>query len=437
MLLIRERSASNTTNHELDSLPPLAAPEARFRFSPAALAFIVAAIVLTALPYGDALTRLFDVWNLQPEYSHGILIPAISLFLLWRERHTLARTEFNGAWSGLVLVAFGLAVWLIGELSTIYVIVQYSFLFALYGLVVSLIGWSVFRKLWMPFLILLFMIPLPAFFSNTLSLQLQLFSSMVGVWIIRLFGISVFLEGNVIDLGSYQLQVAEACNGLRYLFPLMTLAFILSYFFRASFWKRAVLFLSSIPIAIVMNSIRIGIIGVTVEHWGVQMAEGLLHDFEGWVVFMFSTIVLLLVGAVLARPRGLRDTLDFNMGASISAPGDTAPAAERRLPRSFIAATAMLGAASILTLTLPAHEQEATPARASFITFPDQLGDWRGRREAVERVYLDALQLDDYIMSNYRDSSGLPINLYVAYYESQRKVTRCTRLARACRVVAG
>jgi exosortase D (VPLPA-CTERM-specific) len=399
---------------------------ARFQFSLPALAFIAAAVVLTALPFGEALTRLFDVWNLQPEYSHGILIPLISLFLLWRQRHVLERTPFKGSWTGLLLVAAGLALWLIGELSTIYVIVQYSFLVVLYGLVATLIGWRVFRQLWMPLLILIFMIPLPAFFSNTLSLNLQLLSSSLGVLIIRLFGISVFLEGNVIDLGVYQLQVAEACDGLRYLFPLMTLAFVVSYFFRASLWKRIVLFASSIPIAILMNSLRIGLIGVTVEHWGVQMAEGILHDFEGWVVFMVSTVALMGVAALLARmgpsPQKLKDALTFDLGAPVAPSKEApAPATRRSLPQAFIAATVLVSMASIVAFVLPVRLGEATPARDALVSFPGQLGEWQGRRSAIENLYLDELKLDDYLMANYSKAGAAAVNLYVAYYDSQRK----------------
>ena len=148
---------------------------------------------------------------------------------------------------------------------------------------------------------LFFTIPLPKFLYNNLSSQLQLISSEIGVWFIRLFDISVYLEGNVIDLGNYKLQVVEACSGLRYLFPLMTLGFIAAYFFKGAFWKRAIIFLSSIPITVLMNSLRIGMIGVTVEYWGVAAAEGLLHDFEGWVVFMACTAVLVLEMWVLAH----------------------------------------------------------------------------------------------------------------------------------------
>lgn len=407
----------------------------RFHFTPPALALIGAAIVLTVLPFGEALTRLFDVWNLQPEYSHGILIPLISLFLIWQQRQKLARTPFEGSWTGLVVMGVGFGLWLVGELSTIYVIVQYSFLLVLYGLIATLVGWRVFRQLWMPLLVLVFMVPLPAFFSNTLSLQLQLLSSAVGVWIIRLFGISVFLEGNVIDLGSYQLQVAEACDGLRYLFPLMTLAFIVAYFFRAPFWKRAVLFAASVPIAILMNSFRIGAIGVTVEYWGVRMAEGLLHDFEGWVVFMLSTGVLLGVAALLARlgtPRSsLRDALSLSLHAEEPKSAAEGAAAARPLPQSFLVATALVATASISAFTLPARAEETPPARTPLVQFPSDIGAWHGRRQPIEHIYLDALKLDDYLMADYLDVSGVPVNFYVAFYDSQRR-GRSVHSPRSC-----
>jgi len=401
---------------------------ARWRFSAAARAFVIAGITIAALPFVDALLSLFNIWNLQPEYSHGMLIPPIALFLMWREREWLARTPFQGSWTGLLIVILGLAMWLVGEMATILTFTQYAFLVVLYGLVVALAGWKVFRKLSMPLLILIFMIPLPAFFSNTLSLQLQLLSSAIGVWMIRLFGISVFLEGNVIDLGTMQLQVAEACNGLRYLFPLMTLAFILAYLFKAPLWKRIVLFAASVPIAILMNSFRIGAIGITVEYWGRQMAEGLLHDFEGWVVFMLSTAALLGVAMLLVRISAqkttLRDALAFDFGSSGPARKDeqSLPAATRSVPHAFIAAAALATTASISAFTLPPRPAEATPVRQPLVEFPNHVEDWQGRPQRLEEIYLDALKLDDYTLTDYRRvASRIPVNFYVAYYESQRK----------------
>lgn len=391
------------------------------RFSTRHRFFILATAAVALVPFWPALAALYDVWNLRPEFSHGVLIPPLAAYLVWRERAWLASTPFQGSWTGMLLITLGVLLWIVGELSTIYVIVQYSFLFVFYGLVLLLVGWPVFRKLWMPLLILLFMIPLPAFFSNNLSLQLQLVSSQLGVLLVRLAGISVLVEGNVIDLGTYRLQVAEACDGLRYLFPLMTLAFVVAYFYRAPFWKRAIVFISSIPVTVMMNSLRIGVIGITVEHWGTSMAEGLLHEFQGWMVFMLSLAVVLGIAWLLNRFG--RSRLPWRDAFAFDAPAATVvagPPIERPLSRSFVAGAVAVVAIAAAGWLLP-ERTEATPARSSFVEFPVQIDSWSGRRGSIERVYLDALQLDDYLMNDYARRSGNPINLYVAYYGSQRK----------------
>src|SRR5262245_27250085 len=240
-------------------------------------------------------------WLGQPEYSHAILIPVIAAFLLWQRRPQLSAVTFSGSWAGVVIVLLGAAMNIVGQLATLLVVQQYALIVMIYGVVLALTGNKAFRIMLLPLAILLLMVPLPQFLLASLSARMQLLSSELGVAVIRLFGISVNLEGNVIDLGSYQLQVAEACDGLRYLFPLMTLGFLMASFYRSEMWKRIVLFLSSVPITIVMNSFRIGIIGITVEHWGVRMAEGFLHEFQGWAVFMASTALMLFEVMLLSR----------------------------------------------------------------------------------------------------------------------------------------
>src|SRR5580692_6048672 len=203
--------------------------------SPIPAYFVLAVAVIAAIvPFARVLNDLYHIWNLQPEYSHGIIIPVISAFLIWRQRDELRGMPFTGSWSGVALIGAGLALRFIGGLTTMQTLEHYAFLLVVYGLVLALTGPAVFRRLWMPLLILLFAMPLPSIFGNPLSLQLQLISSTLGVWVIRAAGISVLLEGNIIDLGSYQLEVAEACNGLRYLLPLMTLSFIIAYLFRGT-----------------------------------------------------------------------------------------------------------------------------------------------------------------------------------------------------------
>src|SRR3569833_1390101 len=227
------------------------------------------------------------------EPSHGLLIPLVAFYLLWQNRLALQRLDFRGSWLGVAVVLAGLALFLLGELSTLYILVQYSLLVVLAGLILAFGGLAGLRATWVPLVVLLLMIPLPNILYQGLSAELQLISSKLGVALIRAAGVSGYLEGNVIDLGAMKLQVAEACSGLRYLFPLLTVSFILAYVYRAPIWVRIVVFLSALPITILMNSIRIGVIGLLVERWGPAMAEGFMHDFEGWVVFMLSVALML------------------------------------------------------------------------------------------------------------------------------------------------
>ncbi len=392
----------------------------RWRMSAAAWVALLVAGALIAFGFRDAIRTMVDIWFNRPEYSHGMIIPVIAAFLVWQKQELLSAARFTGSWWGVALVVAGAGLHVVGHIATLYVLQQYALLIVLYGVILAFTGWPVFRKLWMPLLVLVFMIPLPQFLLANLSAYLQLISSQIGVWVIRLFGISVFLEGNVIDLGEYKLQVAEACDGLRYLFPLLTLGFIMAYFYQAAFWKRALVFLSSIPLTILMNSFRIGVIGVAVEHWGVGMAEGFLHEFQGWAVFMASAGLMLLVMALLSRigpgRRPWRELLQIEF------PARTAGAASgsvRALPKSLVVAVATLGI-YVLAVSVTPERAETIPLRPAFSTFPDRLGPWDGRPDSLERVYLDALKMSDYYLGNFRRGDEPPINLYVAWYDSQR-----------------
>jgi exosortase D (VPLPA-CTERM-specific) len=371
--------------------------------------------------FWDGIWVMGSSWITNPEYSHCLLIPLVSVFLIWQQKDRLERISFEGSWWGAVLVLLGGGLLVLGQLATIYTLVQYAYVVTLYGLVFSFTGVRAFRALAVPLLILVFMIPLPQFVLYNLSADLQLLSSELGVWFMRLFGISVFVEGNVIDLGGYKLQVAEACDGLRYLFPLMTLGFLVGYFYKGALWKRIVLFLSSIPITIVMNSWRIGTIGLMVEHWGIGMAEGFLHEFQGWMVFMLSAALLLGEIALLNRVGRESGTWRQLFGVEFPAPTPQgAMLRSRPIPRTFLAAAGALFAFVVVALLLP-RPAEIVPGRASFVEFPMRLNQWTGHRQALEGIYLDQLKLDDYLLADYADDGGRPINLYMSYYNSQRK----------------
>ncbi len=397
------------------------------------LACLVGAAV-GAIVFRAGVQRLVDVWESSPEYSYGYLVPLISLFLVWQRKNELAQLESRGSWAGAGVALVGVLLGLIGQLATVYTVQQIGLIATICGFVLALTGRSALRLLWMPLLLLFFMIPLPDFLQVKLSAGMQLISSTLGVWFLRLIGISVYLEGNVIDLGVYKLQVAEACDGLRYLFPLMTLGLVLAYFYKGATWKRAAIFLSSIPLTILLNSLRIASIGILVDRWGIGMAEGFLHEFQGWAVFMvsFALMVMLMIGLskIGADARPWREVFGLEFPAPLPKGVERIP---RPVPSSLVAACVVLVAGAIASLLLP-NRTELVPARAKFVEFPPAIGAWAGHRQSLEGIYLDALKLDDYLLANYRGPSATPkpsVNLYVAWYDSQQ-AGRSAHSPRSC-----
>ena len=255
--------------------------------------FIAIAVLLAAIGFGKSLLELVHRWRVQEEYSHGFLIPFITIWLLWSRRDAIRASIGQPSWTGLALIAVAAAMHIVGELSALYILSQLGFIVALIGIVLGFGGFPLLKVTFIPIVFLLFAIPVPYFIDAVLSFQLQLISSQLGTFFIRLFQIPVFLQGNVIDLGTYKLQVVEACSGLRYLYPLMSLGFLAAYLFQAPFWQRAIVFLSTIPITILMNSFRIGVVGVMVDNFGPQDADGFLHMFEGWVIFIACSAILI------------------------------------------------------------------------------------------------------------------------------------------------
>ena len=392
-----------------------------FRLPPVAWGAVLVAVGLLLALFYPGLSDMVKIWTEREEYGHGFLLPVIAAFLLWQKKDVVERLEMPGSWGGLGLALFGLVVFFAGSLSSIFAVIQYGFVFTLLGLVWSFVGWRVFRVIMVPLALLFFMIPLPVFLYRGLSAALQLVSTEIGVWVIRLFDISVYVEGNVIDLGNYKLQVVEACSGLRYLFPLTSLAFIAAYLFKGALWKKLVIFFSSIPITVFMNSFRIGMIGVLVEHWGIEQAEGFLHDFEGWVVFMACIGILILEMWFLARIGPDRKSLAdvFAIDFPEPPPRD-AKVIARPVPMPFYIGIGFLALAMVGSLALGQRE-EVVPERPVFAEFPVRIGDWQGDVDRLESIYLDVLKLDDYLLVNYaRKGDPALVNFYVAYYASQR-----------------
>ncbi|MDB5897345.1 MAG: eight transrane protein EpsH [Ramlibacter sp.] len=381
--------------------------------------FLLLAVVCAIAACYGGLSDLVHRWYRQEEYSHGFFIPLISAWLLWHRRKALV--ESRGApsrWGVVVIITSG-AMLAVGELAALMMLVQLSFIGFLLGAVLCYGGVSLLRLTLLPIGVLLLSIPMPYFVESQLTWRLQLISSKLGVAVLRALDYSVFLEGNVIDLGTYKLQVVEACSGLRYLYPLFSVGFLMAYMYPAAMRWRVLLVLSTIPVTILTNSVRIAIVGVLVERWGNGMAEGFLHYFEGWIIFLFCQIVLMLEIMLIERKtlrRSLIDVQQFPQVAPI-APSGTGP----RDGVGMVVAAAGLILCAFVAAQVVSGRAEIKPARDSFRLFPGQLEAWRSTESSLPIEVERFLGFDDYLLADYVDSGRNRVNLYAAYYASQRK----------------
>ena len=264
--------------------------------------------LLLAGVYYSSYTWLVEKDWARDDYNYGYLIPLVALYLIWDKREEFLKQPTTPSWAGAIPFIIGLAFFWLGELSGEFYTIYLSSWLVLVGICWMLVGWKKIKTIAFAFFILLTMFPIPNFLYNKVSVQLKLISSWLGVAIIQAYGMSAYREGNVIDLGFTQLQVVDACSGLRFLIPLIVLSILLAYFFKAHLWKRIVLILSSIPLSIITNSLRIAFTGILYEIWGKEAAEGFFHGFSGWFIFMASLAILLLEMWILKKlpPRELR-----------------------------------------------------------------------------------------------------------------------------------
>lgn len=383
--------------------------------------FLALIVVLSiSFAYYGGFMELLARWSEQEQYSYGYFIPFITIYFIYQNKGKILSEKSRPEWAGVYVVIFALILLLVGELSALYIFIHYSFIFLIIGFTLSIAGKAVLKHLFIPILILCFAIPLPEFIDSALTWKLQLLSSQIGVMLIRLFNIPVFLEGNVIDLGNYKLQVVEACSGLNYLFPLMSLGFIAAYLYQAPFWQRIVVFLSTIPVTILMNSFRIGIIGILVTYSGIQSAEGFLHYFEGWAIFMACIFLLgleILLLTKLRRDKPRFSDVFFNLesGGRILEKN-----LEISLSSPFVTSS-VLAIVTTMGIALVNDRNEIYPDRHYFSSMPLESGEWKAYQSSLVPDIVKSLKLDDYYIADYRKDDGIPVNLYIAYYQSQRK----------------
>jgi exosortase len=267
---------------------------AQFALGAAAISLLVLAV------YYQVLAKLVLDWWQIPDFSHGFLVPFFSAYLVWQKRETLLRIQLAPAWSGIAVMALGLVVLVLGVYGSELFLSRISLLILLAGLVLGFGGPRFLKELRFPLLVLLLAIPLPAIIFNQITFPLQILASKLASALLPLFGVPVLREGNVIHLPVMNLEVAEACSGIRSLMSLFTLAVFYGYFLENSRLRRVLIVLASIPIAIAANAVRILGTGLCVQYWDPDKALGFFHEFSGWVIFLVSITCLYIVHQMMS-----------------------------------------------------------------------------------------------------------------------------------------
>jgi exosortase len=253
------------------------------------LALLFAGFILVYFPVWKSLVL---AWYNSDDYSHGFFIVPICIFIIWQKREILTETQIRPSSWGLLVIIFGLLMYLLGHLGEIATVASFSMVLVLAGMVIYFFGVQMFKVLIFPLFLLLFMIPVPAQIYATLTIPLQLFVSMVSAGVARILGIPIFREGNVINLPEYTLQVVEACSGLRSMISLLTLSAVFAYMALRSNKLRTILFLTGIPAAIIVNIFRVLLMILAFYYFQYDLAQGSVHTIFGVAIFILALIII-------------------------------------------------------------------------------------------------------------------------------------------------
>jgi exosortase D (VPLPA-CTERM-specific) len=376
-------------------------------------------LVFIAILYSDVLKKLaLDWWN-DPNYSHGFLIPFISIYWIWSQRKSLQSAQTNPSALGLpVLIAFGI-LYIVGHITGELFTQRLSFVIMLAGLVLTWRGQAQWRVLWAPVLYLVFMIPLPYILYNSIAFPLKLLATNISVSTLQYLNQSIYSEGNIIFLPNTTLEVADACSGIRSLISVLALSIIIARYTQHDWPGRFLLVALSIPVVIFMNILRIVGTGFLATE-DPDLSTGFFHTFSGEIIFLAGIVLLLGIAMLLAKRgrRKVRTDVSERPAEQLSCNFVSTVSTGRWWPK--------WAALVILFLTVlvnfSATQVEATPLSRPLDSLPSHIGEFVAVVDKeMDPSVVENLGVDHYIMRVYRSPSGYDLWLYIGYFEEQKE----------------
>ena len=246
------------------------------------------------------LRRLAQQWLNDGDMGHGFFVPVVAAWIAWKRRDRLLSATLTPSWWGVPVMLWGMTQGYLGTLGADLFLQRTSTLITLVGLLLATGGGELIRELAFPLLLLPFMIPFPGVVYNQITFPLQLLASRVAEGALGVLGIPVLRDGNVLELANQKLDVAEACSGIRSLLSLSFLSLVYCYFFDRRVWMRWILLVSTVPIAIIANAGRVTITGL-LSQVNPELARGVFHDMEGWVIFLIALAMIAVLHLTLTR----------------------------------------------------------------------------------------------------------------------------------------
>ncbi len=257
--------------------------------------------LLLVAVYWQIMPAMVLEWYTDENYSHGFLVPLIAGYFFWQRWPEVKAIPLEPSNWGLVVLLAGGFQLLFSWLGSEYFLMRSSLIVLLAGLVLFVFGREVLKGMALPLGYLFFMVPIPYLLYDMIAFPLKLFVTKVSVLFLQLCGVVVVREGNVIMFPTTTLEVADACSGIRSLISLVALALAYACIITIPPWKRVVLIVAALPIAIATNASRVIVTGFLAQYWGAQAAQGFFHEFTGIVVFVLAMALLLVLGVLLKR----------------------------------------------------------------------------------------------------------------------------------------
>lgn len=356
------------------------------------------------------LQKLAIRWD-SGDNSYCYLIVPLFLYLCWEKKKDFNFGEFSWNPWGVILIGLSIVLMIFGELGSVETFLYVGIWGCAVGMICILYGFRV-RRLIFPLVILAFIVPMPPFINQMLTFNLKLAASGFSVALLRLAGVSVLQDGNIIDIGITQMQVVDACSGLRYFVPLILMALLFGFFYCKRLWQKIILLLVVPPLSIFVNGLRIFATGMLHEWGKPELAENFFHDLSGWVVFMVAGAILFGVSMILQR---------FNTEKQPAVAIDDVGG--RRIislvPVALTIVLCVLFVSSGYALQkLPSAAN--LPERKSFKEFPMRIEDWSAKRHYLSEEILNSLWADDYVNATFINPKyPNTVHLLIPFYEYQ------------------